>query len=89
MPLAIIEAMSYGLPVITNNIGAVNELITNGKDGFISKNDEDYLDKIKLLLTNNKLRAILGNNARIKSIKNFDINRISERYVKLYKIHIK
>ena len=52
LPLAIIEAMSYGLPVITNNIGAVNELITNGKDGFISKNDEDYLDKIKLLLTN-------------------------------------
>ena len=38
-PNTILEAMSCGLPVITNDIGAINEIIENGKDGYIS---DDY-----------------------------------------------
>lgn len=45
--LTIIEAMSYGLIVITSNIGGIPEIIKNGKNGYLIKTEnlEEFLDK--------------------------------------------
>lgn len=39
-PLAAIEALSCGLPVIANEASGVGEIVTNGQNGFIYKNDD-------------------------------------------------
>jgi len=39
-PNVILEAMASGLPVITNNVGAVSEIIDNGENGYIAENNE-------------------------------------------------
>jgi glycosyltransferase involved in cell wall biosynthesis len=35
-PLAVLEAMGEGVPVLTSNIGGLPELITDGQEGFLS-----------------------------------------------------
>jgi glycosyltransferase involved in cell wall biosynthesis len=35
LPLAIMEAMAAGLPVVTTNVGAISEQITDGVTGFV------------------------------------------------------
>ena len=45
-PIAILEAMASGLPVITNNVGAVSEMIDNGENCYIAQSDKNYLEHL-------------------------------------------
>jgi len=45
---AILEAMSFGIPVIASNVFAIPEIINNNKDGImLDIRDEDYIRSLK------------------------------------------
>lgn len=71
-----LEAMQVGIPVITTNIGALPEMVLDGKTGFIipPKNSDILAEKINLLVNNPHLRRKLGNEgkARFTSMYSFD-----------------
>ena len=56
-PFALIEAMSAKVPVIATRVGAVPEIIDNGKNGFIVEpgNSASMAGKIKELLASDHL----------------------------------
>jgi glycosyltransferase involved in cell wall biosynthesis len=62
MPLSILEAMSYGLPVIATTVGGVPEIVKNGKNGFlITPGDKKELAKsIKMFLHDMSLLRAYG-----------------------------
>jgi len=73
----VIEANSYGIPVLASNRGGIPELIENGKNGYIFDiNNENFIEKLKLFL-NTKFDETY--------IKNFSLNFTSEKIVKKYK----
>lgn len=45
--LVVIESMACGTPVIAFNRGAMNEIIDNGKDGFIVNNTNEMVEAIR------------------------------------------
>ncbi|URL83308.1 glycosyltransferase [Limosilactobacillus fermentum] len=55
LPISIIEAMSYGLPIIASDIGGNNELIKNKENGFLVHNVEE-LAKSLLFLVDCKIK---------------------------------
>ena len=57
-PLVLLEAMSFGLPVITTNEGAITEVIINKMNGIIAEknNPKDLADKILTLVNDKELR---------------------------------
>jgi glycosyltransferase involved in cell wall biosynthesis len=61
-----IEAMSYGLPVISSSEGAIPEIVQDGKTGFIvnPKSPEEIAEKILLLVNNPPLCKTMGNQAK-------------------------
>ena len=71
--LATMEAMSTGLPVITTPVGHMKNYVEDNYNGFtFSKRDHYNLSKkLEVLILNEKLRNLLGKNAR---------NTIKERY---------
>lgn len=83
-PIAILEAMACGLPVITNDVGAVGEIIENGKAGYIAATDEAYLEHLLSLLGDVGLRAKIGENARKAIEARFDWVKAVGEYVKIY-----
>jgi glycosyltransferase involved in cell wall biosynthesis len=83
--LSIIEAMSYGMPVIAANVGGIPEIITDKQNGilFKAKNVKDLAEKIELLIQNRKLGRMLGENGR-KTAKKFDSTEIFKKLEQLY-----
>lgn len=83
-PLAILEAMASGLPVITNNIGAVSEIIDSGQDGYIAESKETYLEYLLYLIGDCELRQKIGRKARAKVEEKFSWDGIIGQYIRLY-----
>ena len=73
--LVLCEAMYCGVPVVTTNSGAQEEIIENGQDGIIvSAGDvEKLFEKLKILYMNLELRKAVAFNGKKKVLKNFDI----------------
>ncbi len=67
-PTSILEAMHFGLPIISSNAGKIEYIIKNGINGFTIKgyNLWDYVNYIEELQNNNTLYSIIsGNNEKI------------------------
>lgn len=85
--ISLVEAMAYGLPCITNNVGGIPEIITDEKNGFLCKNisGEDLSNRIcdvLALMEKNDIESI-SNNAK-KRASDFSILKTIEKIEKEY-----
>lgn len=66
-PVSIIEAMSYGLPIISTNHEGISEIIINNFNGIlVNENDVASFSKyLDILIKDKDFREYLGNNAKI------------------------
>lgn len=65
-PLSVVEAMSYGCPIVTTAVGGIPELINDGVNGLLCKPADPgcLAEKIRLLIEDPALRSRLGLAAR-------------------------
>ncbi len=85
LPMAILEAMSWGLPIISTPIGGIPEIVITNQNGLlISPGDIDRLTQaIQSLISIKTLRLFLGENAR-NSVKSFDISNYWDKLLKIF-----
>jgi 1,2-diacylglycerol 3-alpha-glucosyltransferase len=67
--LVTIEALACELPVIVSDDPANLDVVENGKYGLVFNKDTDFISKVEILLSNNKLRNSLKVNAKQASLK--------------------
>lgn len=62
VPIALLEAGAAARPVVSTNVGSVNEIITNNENGFVisSRNAEEFAGKLELLINDQSLREKMG-----------------------------
>lgn len=84
-PIAILEAMSYGLPVVTNNVGAVAELIRHQNSGLIAEDLPTFQEYVSLLLEKENLRIQIGAAARASIMHTFNHSRTVPMYEEIYR----
>jgi glycosyltransferase involved in cell wall biosynthesis len=87
MPMALLEAMSFGLPVIATPVGGVPEIVTHGHDGLlVPAGDVGALAAAIARLTNDpELRQRLGRAARDTVAKRFSLDSAVERLLGIYR----
>jgi len=76
--LVLIEAIACGCPCIVSNLGALPEKIENGVNGFVCKNDEEYLQAIK------NIDSISPEACRKVAVEKFDRSVAAQNYLNLY-----
>ena len=66
--LSVLEAKRLGLPVLVTNFLAAPETVTHAVDGYIVSNSESgIVSGLRALLTDERLRKTLADNARVAS----------------------
>lgn len=70
-----IEAMQYGVPVISSPVGAIPEIIQDGVNGYIVAPDDIRLlaDRVLTLVRNPALRKRMGDTGRIRFYRHYSL----------------
>ena len=89
MSNAMLEALSTGLPILATDTGGSDELIQEGKNGYIvkMKNAQDIADKIEKLIKDPELRKIMGEASRKKALE-MSWDEVAKKYYEVYKKNI-
>jgi len=86
MSNSIMEAMSYGLPVVATDVGDNKILIHDKETGFLVKPKEviEIAERLELLINNSDLRKKMSNNGYQFIKSNFSIEKFRENYINLF-----
>ena len=86
LPISILEAMSYGKPVISTNVGGVPEIVKPGFNGWLFQpGDHEALNKIlREAMENKALLKQYGNNS-LSISKNYTPESVFQSLNNLYK----
>lgn len=77
--IVIVEAMACGTPVIALNAGAIPEIITHNRSGFVCRIVDEMIDAVNMLHTINREHVY-------QDAQKFNQNSITNAYLSLYKI---
>lgn len=85
LPISIIEAMSYGLPILATDVGGNSEMVINNINGFLFSSEEQLVDKLKYIIKNKNLIKKWGQESfniftREYSLSNC-LNKINDAYL--------
>jgi ADP-heptose:LPS heptosyltransferase len=78
--LALLEAMSFGIPPVALGTTESPQVIQDGVSGFVGTDLEALIDKMQLLLHNPDLAKTLGMGARKTAHERFNIRRFSREW---------
>lgn len=86
IPVTILEAMSYSIPVVAPDVGGLPEVIAHDKTGFLvrKRNAAEFAGVIENMIGNNESLKTLGQNARNRFEHFFSNNHMAKSYLELY-----
>mgnify|MGYP000862979628 FL=1 len=86
IPVALMEAMAAGVPVISTTTGGIPELLDNGAGILVPPEDSEALaNAIERLLKYPELRRELGIKGREKVEKEFAIDSVVRKMIEMFK----
>jgi len=86
LPMALIEAMSAGIPAVCTSVGGMKEVIIDGHNGLLVQlNDVQAMaDAIQRLWEDKALRKRLSSNALLTVQERFDVQQTAADLARLY-----
>ena len=85
-PFAILEAMSTGLPIVTNSVGGIPETVENGKTGFLCSpfSPREFSERILCFLEHPALASEMATRARKTVLERFDWRLVVKKVLRAY-----
>jgi len=77
--------MSMGIPCVCSPVGMNMEIISNGVNGFLAKTEQEWVDKLSLLIEDLNLRKTIGREARKTVEQRYSLNHNAPKYLDVLK----
>lgn len=85
-PFKTIQYMSVGVPTVASNIGGNREIIQDGINGFLASTEDEWVDKLSLLIENPELRRRLGMAGRETVEELYSVKVNAPKYLEILKM---
>ena len=86
MPNSVLEAMAYGLPVITRPVGGLRDFFENGRMGYVTDSSEPFvfMEFLEKLVVDSGLRDKMGQYNRSYAKGHFSATKVAARLESIY-----
>jgi len=81
LPVAVLEAMSTGLPVIATDVGGVREAVADAGVIVPPEDPSALADAIRSIVTDPQLRGCMGRRARERAVSSYDRKTMLSAYM--------
>ena len=83
-PKVLLEAMACGIVPVVTRFPTAEEVIKDSVDGYVTEyNQEEYANKIKILLSNQRLFRKMSRRSYLKITKEFDLNKLLKKEINI------
>jgi glycosyltransferase involved in cell wall biosynthesis len=69
----LLQCMAVGVPVVASPVGANQEVVTDGREGFFAASIEEWADRLSMLIKDASLRQRMGMAAREKVLTEYSL----------------
>jgi len=80
-----LQYMALEIPAVMSPVGINKEIIEHGKNGFIAGDDDDWFEKLSMLVDSFELRKRLGKEGRKTVIKKYSFNSQKDIYLQYFR----
>lgn len=82
--LKILQYMAAGLPVVASPVGVNREIVRDGENGFLARSQEEWYEMLRILLSDEGLRARMGRKGRETVEREYSLETWGPRVAGLY-----
>jgi len=83
--LKVLQYMACGVPVVASPVGVNGEIIQDGKNGFLARDEKEWVEKLSLLLRDEELRRQIGRAGRKTVEERYSLRLWGPRLAGLYR----
>ncbi|WP_407378851.1 glycosyltransferase domain-containing protein [Methanobrevibacter sp.] len=83
--LKYIEFSALGIPVVASDMNVYNEAIEDGVTGFLANNEDEWVNKLSMLIEDPILRNGIVNNARRDILENYNLKSRVNQWDEIFK----
>ena len=84
-----LQYMALEIPTIMSPVGVNTEIIQDGINGFLAKSEQEWFDKLSLLIENQELRHQLGKAGRETIVSRYSIEANQQKYFEAFDLILK
>jgi glycosyltransferase involved in cell wall biosynthesis len=77
--------MACGIPVVASPVGVNQDIIKDGENGFLAATDNEWFEKLVLLVRNEEFRRKLGQKGRETVENHYSLKQWGPKVASLYK----
>jgi glycosyltransferase involved in cell wall biosynthesis len=76
-----LQYMALEIPTLMSPVGVNSEIINDGVNGFLAMQENEWVEKISLLVESAELRKKMGSEARKTVVEKYSVNSQQEKYL--------
>lgn len=85
LPMVILEAMSFGKPIVASKVGGIQEIVKDGVNGYTVDNDiNQFIDKVNYILSDDKVQSNMGEKSKEIFNNELTIEKMVGGYMSIY-----
>ena len=84
-----LQYMGMAIPTIMSPVGVNADIVTDGQNGFLADSEEEWVEKLSLLIENKALRTKIGLEGRETVVQHYSVEANKQKYLNLFKRDVK